>query len=126
MVGPAGSLTWSEAKGAVQEALWLPEPFLHVVVGLAAFLALSRLLKRQRHGALVALALVAAAQCLNEVLDARDWIRWTGRVNWAEAAWDTVLTLALPVALSLWALVSRVSRGERRGASREVRVADRD
>lgn len=38
-----------------------------------------------------------AFQCLNEILDAVQWMRWTGEVNWAGAFSDVVLTVALPV-----------------------------
>lgn len=103
----ARSPFWSEGKAAVVGFLGVPDPLLHLVLGLAGFLALARILRGRRHALVIAWGAVALAQLVNEFLDARDWIHWTGTVNWSEAAWDTGLTLALPSAILLGCLVSR-------------------
>ena len=50
---------------------------------------------------LVAWIVVAALQAINEALDARDWINWTGSVNWSETTKDTIATLFWPTVLLL-------------------------
>ena len=104
---------WFESKASLKEALGISEDVLHVHVGLAVFLALALLLRRWRFGVLIAWVALIFLQVVNEALDARDWIMWTGDVNWAETAGDFGQTLFWPtVLLLLWAGISR-----RRGGS---------
>ena len=60
----------------------------------------------------LAFGIVAGVQTVNEILDARDWINWTGTVNWAETIKDFVATLFWPSVLVLtWRFI-----GHRRNA----------
>lgn len=52
-------------------------------------------------GMLLAWSIVAGLQTLNELLDARDWINWTGSVNWSETAKDFGATLFWPTVILL-------------------------
>lgn len=72
---------------------------MHVHFGLGIFLTVALLLRRRRHGLLIAWCVAAGVQTLNEVLDARDWINWTGSVNWSETAKDFGATLFWPTVL---------------------------
>ncbi|RBI87214.1 hypothetical protein DRV85_03575 [Rhodosalinus halophilus] len=79
--------------------------------GLAAFLLLALALRRRRHGLRLAWLGVFALQGANEVMDAVDWIGWTGAVHWADAAGDYALTLLWPTILVL--VVPRLFPGPR-------------
>lgn len=104
---------WFEGKDWVSEALGLSKEMLHVHLGLALFLAAALALRTRRRGLLVAWLAVAALQAANEALDARDWIMWTGSVNWAETARDTVATLFWPTVIALiWARATPLRRAE--------------
>lgn len=94
---------WFESKAAVKELIGVSEGLIHVHFGLATFLVLALLLRKYQRGALIAWFIVAGLQFLNEAMDARDWINWTGTVNWPEVTSDTFATLFWPtVLLLLW------------------------
>ena len=76
-------------------------------LGLLAYLVFAWVLRRRRFGPLWALLPVVALQGLNEVLDARDWWRWTGTIKWSEAWTDTPATLATPTAIAAALMVWR-------------------
>lgn len=77
-------------------------------VGLGLFLGFALLLRRRRNGFLLAWLAALGLQTLNEALDDRDWVNWTGTVNWREALSDTVVTLFWPsVLLVLWPRIAR-------------------
>ncbi len=62
--------------------------------GIGAFLAFAVLFRRYPYGLGLAWFLVFALQTANETMDAVDWIRWTGDINWRDAAgdyWDTMM-----------------------------------
>ena len=84
------------AKQDIADALGVPSSVLHVPLGFVIFVVLLRVFGASRRGALCALLCLLVVQCLNEGLDAAQWMRWTGEVNWSEAFWDVLLTLALP------------------------------
>ena len=84
------------AKQGLADALGVPSSMLHVPLGFIIFVVLLRVFGATGRGAFWALLCVLFVQCFNEALDAVQWVRWTGEVNWAEALWDVLLTLALP------------------------------
>ncbi|MDU8946163.1 hypothetical protein [Ovoidimarina sediminis] len=103
---------WFESKAWVKEALGVSEEVLHVHLGLAVFLGLALLLRRRRFGVALAWLILLCLQALNEALDARDWIMWTGDVNWRETLADFAQTLFWPtVLLLLWHLRALRGRG---------------
>jgi ABC-type bacteriocin/lantibiotic exporter with double-glycine peptidase domain len=93
-------LTWYEFKTSITETVGIPADAFHLPLGLVVYLAVAWPLRRFRWGPAWALLPVLLFQGLNEALDAGDWWRWTGSVSWAEAAMDTVATLALPIAVA--------------------------
>lgn len=92
---------WFESKALIERELGVLRDQTHVHFGLFVFLLMSFLLRNRRHGMLVAWIVVAALQAINEALDARDWINWTGSVNWSETTKDTISTLFWPTVLLL-------------------------
>ncbi|MFZ5965222.1 hypothetical protein ACOXXX_19940 [Thalassococcus sp. BH17M4-6] len=94
---------WYESKGWLADEFGVVRDQLHVHFGLFVFLFIAMLLRNRRYGALMAWIVVASLQAINEALDARDWMNWTGSVNWGEIASDTIATLFWPtVLLVLW------------------------
>lgn len=89
-------MTWYGLKDAVARLFPVAHDAMHVHVGLAIFLLCALLLRRHRHGAGLAWLAVLALEIVNEGLDARDWILWTGHVNWPETARDMIDTLLWP------------------------------
>ena len=75
---------------------------LHIHGGLAIFLLSLLALRHFRHRLALAWLTVFLVQTLNEAMDARDWMMWTGTINWAEMTKDTVLTLFWPSLLCLF------------------------
>lgn len=73
----------------------------HVHFGIGAFLLLALMLRRNPRGLPLAWIGVLALQTGNEVMDAIDWIAWTGGVNWPDAAGEYVKTLFWPSVLAL-------------------------
>ena len=96
-----GKNFWFEGKALIESELGVLRDQAHVHFGLFVFLLISFLLRNRRHGMLVAWIVVAALQAINEALDARDWINWTGSVNWFETAKDSIATLFWPTVLLL-------------------------
>ncbi|WP_417525558.1 hypothetical protein [Marinovum sp.] len=100
---------WYESKAWIEGELGMSSDLLHVQIGLAVFLACVLLLRTRRNGVLIAWCLVAGLQTVNEAFDARDWIIWTGSVNWPETAKDCSLTLFWPtIFLVTWRWTGRV------------------
>lgn len=99
---------WYESKALLKDLILISEGSMHVHLGLALFVIGALLLRKRKRGLLVAWLCVVVVQMCNELLDARDWINWTGTVNWTEFAKDTVSTLFWPsVLLLVWPLLSR-------------------
>lgn len=92
---------WFESKAWVEDVLGMSRDLIHVHVGLAIFLSCAILFRKRRHGLLMAWLVVATLQAFNELLDARDWVNWTGSVNWGEIAKDCVATLFWPTVIIL-------------------------
>ena len=63
--------------------------------GFALFLRFAALARERKFGLVAVSSGVLLLQLINEALDARDWIHWTG-VNWLQAARHTALTMAVP------------------------------
>lgn len=94
-------MKWYDAKGWLKDFLDVASDQLHVHIGLAVFLAVALVLRRRRGAPIYAWLCVALVQAANEALDARDWIHWTGTINWPETIKDTVMTLFWPTVLVL-------------------------
>ncbi len=92
---------WFESKAWLRELIGVTSDQMHVHFGLAVFLACAFLFRKRRRGGLIAWMIVAGLQTFNEALDARDWINWTGTVNWSEASKDFASTLFWPTVLLL-------------------------
>jgi len=84
------------AKQGLADALGVPSSLLHVPLGFVIFAVLLRVFGATGRGAFWALLCLLFVQCLNEALDAVQWVRWTGEVNWTEAFVDELLALTLP------------------------------
>ena len=84
------------AKQGLANALGVPSSVLHVPLGFVIFAVLLRVFGATGRGAFWALLCLLFVQCFNEALDAVQWVRWTGEVNWTEAFVDVLLTLTLP------------------------------
>ena len=99
---------WFETKASLKETIGMSEDLLHVHFGLAGFLSTALLFLKFRRGALTAWFVVVVFQAINEALDARDWVNWTGNVNWPELMKDTAATLFWPtMLLLLWSCIGR-------------------
>lgn len=99
---------WFEGKRAVEDVIGLSGAEAHVHIGLALFVIAAVVLRHHRRGILMAWLFVMFAQTVNELLDARDWISWTGTVNWLETALDFLATLFWPTVLGLiWSSVNQ-------------------
>lgn len=92
---------WFESKALLKHQLGLSTDLMHVHLGLGLFLVCAVVLRTRRNGMLLAWIIVVGLQTFNELLDARDWINWTGSVNWSEAAKDFGATLFWPTVLLL-------------------------
>jgi hypothetical protein len=103
-------MTWYGLKDAVARLFPIPHDMMHGHVGLAIFLLCALLLRRRRHRLALSFVVTAALEIANESLDARDWIVWTGHVNWPETAKDIVDTLLWP---SVLLAATRGGRGRR-------------
>lgn len=77
----------------------LPRGFLHLVAGAVIFGLGTWVLRDARGSVFWAIGLVVLFQFTNEALDALQWWSWTGRVNWADAAIDTLLTVSFPIVI---------------------------
>ena len=88
-------------KQSLADALSVSSSLLHIPAGLALFLIFGFVLRGSSRRWLLSLAGVCAIQGMNEILDAVQWVRWTGEVDWAEAARDAALTLWAPVLVVL-------------------------
>ncbi|MBF9060068.1 hypothetical protein HKCCSP123_12840 [Rhodobacterales bacterium HKCCSP123] len=88
---------WTTLKRHISDDLGVGHDILHVPFGLLIFLGAAILLRSRRENLLLAFGVVTLLQLVNEVLDAVQWVIWTGRIAWGEALKDTALTLVLPV-----------------------------
>ena len=98
-------LTWQEfwykSKILVKEELGMTNDLLHVHFGLAAFIIFAVLFRKYHYGIIMSWLVVVGIQGLNEFLDAKVWVGWTGSVNWLETAKDFIATLFWPTVLIL-------------------------
>jgi len=92
---------WFEGKSWLEGVLGVDGFQAHVIVGMVLFLGAAILFRRSKRGIFLAWMTVFLAQTFNEILDARDWLHWTGTVNWTEASYDFAATLFLPTAIYL-------------------------
>ena len=106
---------WFEIKALPREALGFSTNEAHLHIGLALFLIGALVLGRRKHRFVFASLIVAVAQSASEALDARDWVIWTGTVNWPEIARDYFLTLFCPIVLCLF--MTKLSRNLSRKSS---------
>ena len=72
---------------------------LHVHAGLTVFLIGFVATRRLDRRNVYAWLLVLGLELLNKVLDASEWIAWTGHVNWLELAEDLANTILWPSVL---------------------------
>ncbi len=87
---------WFESKDWLKVDLGIEGHHAHIYVGLVLFFAAAMLFRRHKHQMLWAWLFVFVLQSVNELLDARDWIYWTGMVNWSETSADYAATLFWP------------------------------
>lgn len=98
-------------KESLKDSVWFSDGLLHLNVGLALFLALVLLLRRNPRAVLYAWIAVVALQVLNEAADLWIGLSRNGRVRWDELVKDTVATLFWPtVLLILWKPLQRAGR----------------
>ena len=98
------------AKHSLANALGVSSSLLHIPAGLALLLIFGLALRGSKRRWPLSLAGICVIQGMNEILDAVQWARWTGEINWAEAARDAALTLCAP-ALVVAVLEFRRRRG---------------
>lgn len=89
------------AKQRLADAVGVDSSLLHVPVGLACFGLFWALFRGRPRGAVWSAVAVLCLQLVNECVDAVQWMRWTGAVNWREAFGDVLLTMTAPVAIVL-------------------------
>ena len=111
---------WSSFKSTLSRWVGLSHDTLHMHVGLALFLLLAFVLRRRRWGVLAALGVVLAVEIGNEVIDAFDWVRWTGAPNYIETARDIASTMLWPVVLAVGVAVWRWKRARAERLSRAL------
>ena len=89
-------------KEWMKDSVWFSDGLLHLNIGLALFLAIALLLRRNPRAVLIAWLMVAALQTANECLDL--WIGYSrsGRVDWAGMGKDFLATLFWPTVLLLF------------------------
>ncbi len=90
-------------KEWMKDSVWFSDGMLHLNVGLALFLAMVLILRRNPRRVVYAWVFVALLQTVNEVFDAWIGISRSGDVNWNEMGKDFLATLFWPsVLLILW------------------------
>lgn len=93
----------------------LPDPVLHVLLGLAIYIVAAALLRRSRHSWTPLLVLLSF-QLINEAADvARDLLNGD-HIGWRGGIFDTVMTMALPTMLLLIGRYVHGGREKRREA----------
>jgi hypothetical protein len=98
-------------KEWMKDSVWFSDGLLHLNIGLAVFLALVLILRRNPRAVLLAWLAVAALQTLNEALDLWIGLSRSGRVRWDEMGKDFLATLFWPtVLLILWKPLARAGR----------------
>jgi hypothetical protein len=99
-------------KQSLADALSVSSSLLHIPAGLALLLIFGLALRGSSRRWPLSLVGVCAIQGMNEILDAVQWARWTGEINWVEGVRDAVLTLCVPALV-----VAVLEFWRRRGAS---------
>ena len=94
-------------KQGLADALGVDSSLLHIPFGMMCLGFFYALFRDLPHRAVWSLVAVLMVQFVNEYIDAVQWIRWTGSVNWREAALDVLLTMTLPM---LWVVAHGVRR----------------
>ena len=89
-------MKWYDIKRMVTDHIPIAHDTLHVHVGILIFTLLAYRWRRRRAGLVKAWMTVFVLQLCNEMLDARDWYKWTGNINWWESAVDTINTMLWP------------------------------
>ena len=111
---------WSSFKSTLSRWVGLSHDALHMHVGMVLFLLLAFLLRRRRWGVLAALGGVLALEVANEVIDALDWVRWTGAPNFIESGRDIASTMVWPTVLAVGLAVWRRQRARAERPSRAI------
>lgn len=115
-------MKWFEIKTLLTDAIPIDHDVMHIHVGLAAFLVLSLLFRNINLRYLMAIIVILSCQMVNEVLDALDWLRWTGKINWAEGVSDTLNTIFWPCILAM--IFSRLNPGALRDPDEDADLID--
>ena len=97
---------WYESKAWFRDITGLSTDNAHVHLGLGLFLLGIVIFRRFKHRLAFSWLALFGIQTLNEIMDARDWVMWTGTVNWPELARDYALTLFWPSIL--WLILPRL------------------
>jgi len=111
---------WSNFKETLSKWSGFSHDALHIHVGLALFLLLAGLLRRRRWGLLAALGGVLTVELGNELIDAFDWVRWTGAPNFIESSRDIASTMLWPVVLAVGLTVWRRQKARAERPSRAI------
>ncbi len=98
---------WTSLKGQLIDTLGVDRDLLHVPFGIVLFSLLVLIMWRRADRLTWALFGLLLLQLMNEAFDAVQWVLWTGRIPWSEAARDTAVTLAAPLAFVLASSVTR-------------------
>jgi hypothetical protein len=99
-------------KDVIRHATGLPDPVLHVLIGLLVF-GLTALVLRKSLASWWPIGVVIALQAINELADAIGDIVRYGDIDVRGTLFDTVLTLLIP---GLIFLLMRAARRRRGGA----------
>lgn len=94
-------MTSADFKDWFKDWIGLSDTLIHVNVGLAIFLGLALLLRKQRRGALVAWTILLALESANELVDAAIGLHRNGRIDAMEGWRDFVATMFWPTVLLL-------------------------
>jgi hypothetical protein len=95
------------------DILGVEHDLLHVPLGLLLFSLMALILWRRADRLTWAFFGLVLLQLMNEALDSVQWVSWTGRIPWSEAARDTAVTLAAPLAVVLASLLTRCFKARR-------------
>lgn len=100
-------MAWYNVKDAIANAIGISHDVLHVHFGMGVFVVAAALFSRSHRWPAYACLAVVSLELANEVLDAADWIGWTGHVNWGETGRDISNTIFWPTVLMAWIYVRR-------------------
>lgn len=104
---------WTSLKGRLVDTLGVEHDLLHVPLGLLLFSLMALILWRRADRLTWAFFGLLLLQLMNEAFDAIQWVSWTGRIPWSEAARDTAVTLAVPLAVVLASSLTRRIKARR-------------